>query len=109
MLKMHINPKADFLSAREVTVEPPYQMVGSFLMSDAGSLKSVNLLLDEMGKFANGAKPFPLTGNAYSLDFEGETTRLAQVVGVEKEIEIPTKWIVAALEQWRDYLTSRRR
>lgn len=108
MLKMRIDPNADFLSGRRVTVEAPYEMVGRYILSDASSLHSVNLLLEKLASFEKGEKPVPLTGNAYSLDYEGETTKVVKVVGVESEIAVPTKWLVAALEQWRDYLSKRR-
>jgi len=101
MLTLHFHPESK-VSALEVTVDPPYDLVGIYLvfnMQNADNARERAASLRALdGDRSNG---FGGGGNALSIEANGETTTLiTQWEEPERTCELPTEWLIDALERY---------
>jgi hypothetical protein len=91
-----------------ITVAEPYANVGVYIGQDIQhSVSGADHMLKVFREVIDGTRP-PLvddTGNAWTLDVDAKTARLTCYYATPVQIvELPTAWLVDAVERWRDFL-----
>lgn len=97
----------------EIVVEPPYENLGWFIANDVQrSVASSSRLIEMLKRVIAGVEP-PLvdeTGNAWTMDIDPNVARLTCFFATPVAmVELPTAWLVDALERWRDHLIAQGR
>ena len=108
----HGGPYGDTRSVRN-PIEEPYRHVARFIADDVQrSYSSADRLAKQLQRIIAGTEP-PLenaTGNAWTMDIDANVARLTCSFATPVSIvELPTAWLVAALERWLDHLIAKKR
>jgi hypothetical protein len=108
MLTLHFHPES---KALEVTVDPPYDLVGIFLDAEMHTADDARQRAKELRAFGGDrSKCLGGGGNALSIEANGEVTQLiTQWEEPERTCELPTEWLIDALERYAAYLDGRSR
>ncbi|MCL2777429.1 MAG: hypothetical protein FWD73_05445 [Polyangiaceae bacterium] len=108
MLTLHFHPESKF---DPVTVDPPYDLVGIFLTVEGETAAGTRYVL--AGLRALGGDPSKRwggVGNALTIYANGETTKLiATWEEPERTCELPTEWLIDALERYALFCDGRDR
>lgn len=91
----------------EIVVEEPYAHVGWFIASDVQRSRVVaSRLIEDLKRVIAGTHaPLVGDGNAWTMDVDAKVARLTCYFGTPvATVELPTPWLLYALEQWRDHL-----
>jgi len=102
MLILHFHPESKFNLVDPVTVDPPYDLVGIFLSSDAQTAIGARYILTELRALGGDpSKRWGGGGNQLTIHANGQTTELiTQWEEPERTCELPTEWLIDALERY---------
>ncbi len=94
----------------EVEVDAPYQVVGDYLTSDVQhDPEGAQKLIATFKQIIRGERElFEDEGNAYLVEVNASAARISTEYGTKPSCELPTAWLIDALEQWVAYLEGRR-
>lgn len=91
----------------EIVVGEPYADLGWFIADDVQRSPEVaTRLIEDLERVIAGKQP-PLggNGNAWTRDIDAKIARLTCYFATPVvTVELPTPWLLYALEQWRDHL-----
>jgi len=110
MLNIHFYAEAK-PTELEVTVDPPYDLVTVFLTSEAMSDVGARYLISELRALGGDrSKRWGGGGNQLTIRANGETTKLiTQWEEPEQTCELPTEWLIDALERYAAFCEGRSR
>jgi len=113
MLVLHFHPESVFdrVTFDPVTVDPPYDLVGIFLSSETQTDASARYVLSELRALGGDpSKHWGGGGNALTIHANGQTTTLiTQWEEPERTCELPTEWLIDALERYALFCDGRDR
>jgi hypothetical protein len=112
MLNIQFRSDCEFTDD-EIIFEEPYTQLSRFIADDVQrSFSSANRLADRLRGIMAGTEP-PLvdaTGNAWTMDVDANVARLICYHATpHSKVELPTAWLIDALERWRDHLIAKKR
>ncbi|MCL2777365.1 MAG: hypothetical protein FWD73_05120 [Polyangiaceae bacterium] len=101
MLTLHFHPESKVISLR-VTVDPPYDLVATFLTDEMHTADDAREYAASLRAFGGDrSKRRGGGGNALSIEANGEVTQLiTQWEEPERTCELPTEWLIDALERY---------
>ncbi|MCL2778573.1 MAG: hypothetical protein FWD73_11260 [Polyangiaceae bacterium] len=110
MLNLHFHPESK-VSALEVTIDPPYDLVGIFLTTEGETAAGTRYLVAELRALGGDcSKHWSGGGNALTIHANGETTKLiTQWEEPERTCALPTEWLIDALERYAAFCNGRSR
>jgi hypothetical protein len=112
MLNIEFRRDAELIDD-EIIFEEPYTQLSVFFADDVQrSFTSADRLAAELRGIIAGTEP-PLvdaTGNAWTMDIDANVAHLACYFATPHQfVEVPTAWLVDALERWRDHLIAKKK
>jgi hypothetical protein len=112
MLNIEFRGDADLIND-EILFEEPYTLLSLFFACDVQrSFSEAELLAAQLRGIIAGTEP-PLvdaTGNGWTMDIDANVAHLACYFATPHQfVEVPTAWLVDALERWRDHLIAKKK
>lgn len=109
MLQIRFNSNAEH-AHEEIVFAAPFERLSRFIADDVQRSSAVaSRVIDDLKRVMAGTQP-PLVGdgNAWTMDVDAEVARLTCYFATPvSRLELPTAWLLYALEQWRDHLVKR--
>ncbi len=106
MLQIRFRSDAEH-AHEEIVFEAPYERLSRFIADDVQRSSEVASRLIENLKRVIAGTHAPLVGdgNAWTMDVDAKVARLTCYFATPvSTVELPTSWLLYALEQWRDHL-----
>ncbi len=105
MLSIRFHPEKKY-GMDEAELSPPYDVVADLLTSDVQHDPAyARTLIEAFERVVRGEEaPMEVQGNAYLIEVNAASTRVSTEFGTQPSCELPTPWLIDALQQWLAYL-----